>query len=221
MNRNIQKPLIFIVLLLFWLTTSQTQAAAKTSNPLNVPILNQLAAPRLYNGCEITSLTMMMNYNSVNVNKLQLANQVSYVPFRYNNGLRGNPNVGFVGDMVHGPGLAVYHQPIYNLTKRYVGRRAQDLTGRSITDIYKKIDEGSPVWVITTTSFAPVYNFQYWYTPQGTIRVTFSEHSVLLTGYSKYYVYVNDPYGYKNRRLNRTSFEAAWVQMGRQAVVIN
>jgi len=66
-----------------------------------------MAAPRLKNGCEMTSLAMVLNYHGVKVTKNTLANQVNKVPWMYSNGLRGNPNLGFVGDMANGPGLAV------------------------------------------------------------------------------------------------------------------
>lgn len=43
---------------------------------------------------------------------------------------------------------------------------------------------------------------------------------LLLTGYTDNYVYINNPYGQKNQKLNRSQFEAAWKQMGSQALVI-
>lgn len=78
-----------------------------------------------------------------------------------------------------------------------------------------------PVWIITTTNLSPVNNFQTWDTPQGEISVTFNVHSVVVTGYDEEHVYVNDPYGTKNRKVDRVKFEKAWKQMGSQAVVIN
>ena len=38
-------------------------------NPLNVPLLNQMDDPRLYNGCEVTSLAMILNYSGIDVSK--------------------------------------------------------------------------------------------------------------------------------------------------------
>ncbi|MDR4945216.1 C39 family peptidase [Neobacillus cucumis] len=187
---------------------------------LNVTLINQMAAPRLKNGCEMTSLAMVLNYHGVKVTKNTLANQVSKVPWMYSNGLRGNPNLGFVGDMANGPGLAVYNGPVLSLAKKYVGTKAVNLTKKPFSEVLGYVGQGLPVWIITTTTFAPVSNFQLWNTPQGPIRITFSEHSVVITGYDQNYIYINNPYGYKNQRINKTNFIKAWEQMGSQAIVI-
>ena len=34
---------------------------------LNVPLINQMDDPKLYNGCEVTSLAMVLNYNGIDV----------------------------------------------------------------------------------------------------------------------------------------------------------
>ncbi|MCM3726230.1 C39 family peptidase [Neobacillus cucumis] len=187
---------------------------------LDVPLIMQMDQPLLYNGCEVTSLAMILNYSGVKVTKNELANNIKTVPLTYSNGQKGNPNVGFVGDMAHGPGLGVYNGPVFELTKKYVGDRAVNLTDKPFTDILKEVGQGRPVWIITTSSFAPISVFQTWDTPQGKIKITFSEHSVAITGYDENYIYINDPYGGKNKKLNRESFIKAWEQMGKQAIVI-
>jgi len=187
---------------------------------LDVPLINQMDAPRLYNGCEITSLAMILNYHGVKVTKNELAKKVKTVPLTYSNGQKGNPNAGFVGDMANGPGLGVYNGPVLEVAQKYVGDRAVNLTNHSFDDVLKEVGQGLPVWIITTSSFAPVSVFQTWNTPQGKINITFSEHSVVITGYDENYIYINNPYGEKNQKLNRASFIKAWEQMGKQAIVI-
>jgi uncharacterized protein YvpB len=196
------------------------QPLLEKSKLLDVPLINQMAAPRLYNGCEVTSLAMLLNFHGYDVTKKELADKVKKVPFSYSNGLKGNPDKGFVGDLVHGPGLGVYNGPIYDLAKYYAREKVLNLTGSPFTDLLKKINIGEPVWIITTTRFAPVSVFQNWETPQGKIKITFSEHSVVMTGYDDNHIFINDPYGFKNRKVDRKNFEKAWVQMGKQAIVI-
>lgn len=190
------------------------------SKLLDVPLLNQMDQPLLYNGCEVTSLAMILNYHGVKVTKNELAENIKTVPFTYSNGKKGNPNAGFVGDMVHGPGLGVYNGPMLELAKKYVGKRAVNLTNKPFTELLKEVSKGHPVWIITTSSFAPVSVFQTWDTPQGKIKITYSEHSVAITGYDENHIYINDPYGEKNKKLNRANFIKAWEQMGKQAIVI-
>ncbi|WP_316571629.1 C39 family peptidase [Neobacillus sp. YIM B06451] len=190
---------------------------------LDVPLLNQMAAPRLYNGCEVTSLAMVLNYEGINVSKGDLAKKVKRVPLRYENGQYGNPYSGFVGNMEVGPGLGVYHGPIFELAREYAGSRAEDLTGKPFDAVIEKLAAGSPVWVIINTLYAPLgeSNFTTWDTPEGQVKITFKMHSVALTGFDENYIYFNDPYGTKDRKADRNNFIKAWEQMGSQAVVIN
>jgi uncharacterized protein YvpB len=199
---------------------AQEAAKQQAGKILDVPLITQMSAPQLYNGCEVTSLAMILNYNGYYVTKNQLANNIARVPLTYQSGLKGNPNVGFVGNMEVGPGYAVYNGPIYNLARKYAGDEVVNLTNHPFTDLLARVYQGEPVWIITTSSFAPVSDFKTWNTPQGTTRITFSEHSVVITGYDANYIYINNPYGQKNQRVNRSSFEKAWVQMGSQAIVI-
>jgi uncharacterized protein YvpB len=199
---------------------TNTEPSIPDNIMLDVPLLNQMDAPKLYNGCEVTSLAMILNYHGVKVTKNDLAENIKTVPLTYNNGKKGNPNAGFVGNMAKGPGLGVYNGPMLELAQKYVGDRAVNLTNHPFEDILKKVGQGLPVWIITTSTFAPVSVFQTWDTPQGKIDITFSEHSVAITGYDETHIYVNDPYGVKNRKLNRESFIKAWEQMGKQAIVI-
>ncbi len=198
----------------------ERQPVMAESNLLDVPLMNQMEAPQLKKGCEVTSLAMLLNYSGFQVSKNDLAASIRKVPYTYPNGLKGNPNEGFVGEMSGGDGFGVYNGPIYDLARSYAGDRAVNLTNRPFTDILKQVRSGEPVWVIVTKTYAPVSTFVKWPTPQGMMDITYSEHSVVITGYNQTSIFVNDPFGYKNRQADRNSFEKAWQQMGSQAVVI-
>jgi uncharacterized protein YvpB len=188
---------------------------------LDVPLLLQMDAPRLYNGCEVTSLAMLLQFHGLSVTKNELATKITRVPLNYQDGKKGNPNVGFVGNMEDGPGLGVYHEPIFKLAQSYVNDRAEDLTKQPFSVVIDKLAEGSPVWVIITSSFAPTSEIKTWNTPQGPVEITFKMHSVVITGYDQESIYINDPYGGKNKKVNKENFIKAWEQMGSQAIVIN
>ncbi|MGE6630165.1 C39 family peptidase [Bacillus sp. NPDC077027] len=200
---------------------TQKKALKGSQEAMDVVLYNQMDAPKLYNGCEVTSLAMLLNYSGYDVTKNTLANRIARVPLNYDNGLKGNPNDGFVGDMENGPGLGVYHGPIYDVAKKYAGDQVVDLTGKKIEKaIYQQLENGYPVWVITTSTFQKVDNMETWNTPNGKIDITFNEHSVVITGYDEDHVYLNNPYGQKNQKVDRKNFEASWKQMGSQAIII-
>ncbi|GEB78434.1 C39 family peptidase [Sporolactobacillus inulinus] len=189
---------------------------------LTAPYASQ--RPELPNGCEITSLTMLLQSAGVKVDKMTLARQIKKVPFQSGT-YKGNPNEGFVGNMYHGtrsnPGLAVYHGPIADLARDYLGNRIIDMTGKPWSAVEKQIASGTPVWVITSINFVPVPDnaWQEWPTRQGTIRITFKEHSVLVTGFDSDHVYFNDPLaGAPGSKADKKAFIEAWTQFGNQAI---
>jgi uncharacterized protein YvpB len=190
------------------------------SKLLDVPLINQFLEPHLKKGCEVTSLAMILNHHGIEVTKNQLAEKITKVPFEYPNKKKGNPHVGFVGDMAEGPGLSVYNEPIFDLAKEYAGEKVVNLTNSPFDDVLKKVGRGIPVWVIITSKFVPVSTFEKWETLQGTIYVTFNVHSVVITGYDHDSIYINDPFGYKNRKVDKKNFILAWEDMGSQAIAI-
>jgi uncharacterized protein YvpB len=153
---------------------------------------------------------------------MTLAREIKKVPFE-KDGLYGNPHQGFVGNIYtyQQRGLGVYHEPIVELASQYIPGRVVDLTGMPVETLYKPIQQGHAVWVITNSQFSSLSpsHFHTWRVKGKKIKITYYEHSVLLTGYSKKYIYLNDPlYSTKNRRVLRKNFEKSWVQMGSQAV---
>lgn len=186
---------------------------------LDAPLISQL--PELPNGCEITSLTMLLQQAGIKADKMTLAKQMIKVPFN-ENGVHGDPNDGFVGNMYHGgPGFAVYHGPVANLAKQYLGSKVVDLTGEDWKAIEKELADHHAVWVIVNSAFKwlPPDYFQSWHTKNGDMEVTMHEHSVLVTGYDSEKIYFNDPLtNTKNKSVNKEDFIDAWKQMGSQAI---
>ncbi|GAJ39082.1 C39 family peptidase [Saccharococcus caldoxylosilyticus] len=197
----------------------------KPSVLLDVPVIRQL--PELPRGCEVTSLAMLLEDAGVQADKLTLAKQIRKdpTPFQRKNGkvYFGNPNNGFVGDMysLTTPGLGVYHKPIKQLAETYLPDRIIDLTGSDFSVLQQYLSKGVPIWIITNSTYKklPESAFREWETPSGPIKITYYEHSVVITGYDQDFIYFNDPLtGEKNKKAPKTDFLAAWVQMGRQAI---
>lgn len=202
-------------------TVALTQAVSPVQ--LDVPLIQQL--PELARGCEVTSLAMILQYSGITVDKMELAENIAYEPFQ-ENGLMGNMNEGFVGNMetFQKSGLGVYVEPIIELAQQYVEiSRIVNITGQSVDELYHAIDAGFPVWILTNSwfSYLPEEQFRTWQTNEGSMKVTYRQHSVVLTFYDDEYVYINDPLqSEKNVAVNRTNFEEAWIQMGSQAFYI-
>ncbi|MMZ59023.1 hypothetical protein D1872_210340 [compost metagenome] len=195
------------------------------TNLVDVPLISQM--PLLPRGCEVTSLAMLLQYSGVDVGKMKLASEVKRdpTPYQEKDGVIyfGNPYNGFVGDMYTftNPGLGVYHGPIKDLAEKYLPGQVIDMTGSEFQDILFSLNRGVPVWVIANTHFSrlPDSLFRTWETPTGPVRITYKEHSVLLTGYDENYIYFNDPLAnIKNRKMPIQAFNQAWDQMGKQAI---
>lgn len=197
-----------------WMTMKEEQK-------LNVPIENQM--PDLPNGCEVTSLSMMMNYYGIRVTKNELANNIKHVDSFTNGGkYRGNPNQGFVGHMsIENAGWCVYNGPLYDVARKYTNR-IQNATGSDFLQVLKLVLGGHPVLIITTTTFNEVNNMQVWETNSGRVNVTPSSHACVITGYNKKkrVVYLNNPYGIKNQAVNWHNLQRSYDQQGKQALYI-
>lgn len=197
-----------------WMTMKQEQK-------LNVPLENQM--PDLPNGCEVTSLSMLLNYYGIKVSKNELAETIQHVDSFTDGGkYRGNPHQGFVGHMtIANAGWCVYNEPLYNVARKYTSH-IENITGSNFLSLLKLVSNGHPVMIITTTTFNKVNNMQTWDTNTGKVNVTPSSHACVITGYSKpkKVVYVNNPYGYKNQPVNWKNLQASYNQQGRQALYI-
>ena len=189
---------------------------------LDVPLLYQFEEPSLYNGCEVTSLAMIMNYSGYDISKNQLAEVIKKVPFVDEDGYYGNLNIGFVGDIEgNDPGLGVYAKLIEDILVKYVNQnKVKNITGESFQKIEEAIALGFPVWVITTIDFMPVSDLEVWDTREGLVEITYSMHSVVVTGYDQDSIYLNDPYGEKDYKTDKEDFVKVWEQMGSQGIYI-
>ncbi len=192
---------------------------------LQVPLIKQL--PELPRGCEVTSLAMLLRHAGLDVDKMTLAKAVRKdpTPYQRKNGMTyfGDPNHGFVGNMydINKPGLGVYSKPIAELGEQYLPGRIVNLTGTDFEDVMQQVENEKPVWVINNTLFShvPEKYWVEWQTPQGKMKITYKEHSVLITGYDEQNIYFNDPLaGMKNRKVPKAQFQKGWEQMGRHAI---
>lgn len=197
---------------------------APEKKSLDVPLI--LQNPELRYGCEVTSTAMMLQYAGVSVGKMELYRQVEKdtTPLVKRNGniIRwGDPQNGFIGDMTgKTPGYAVFDKPIEALVNRYVP--ALNLTGENFSAIIDHVGKGYPVVVWTTGDYKTPDRPESWKVGNKVLHTPLDLHAVVLVGYTKDLVYINDPLsGKKNVRVNRKQFEQTWKAMQSRAVSYN
>lgn len=191
---------------------------------LNVPLIRQ--NPELRYGCEVTSLTMMLQYAGVNTNKMELfmAIKKDADPIqRARNGdiIRwGNPADGFVGDMTgKRAGYAVFDKPMAELVNRYLPGRAVNLTNRSFEEVLQHVSKGYPVVVWTTGDFRLPDRPESWLHGNETITSPLDLHAVVLVGFDEQNVYLNDPLsGRKQYPVNKHQFIGSWKALQSRAI---
>lgn len=191
---------------------------------LDVELINQL--PEYKNGCEATSLTMMLNYAGINVNKNSVIEKVKRdpTPIKYDSKGNiiewGNPKLGFVGDITgKTPGYSIDPDALAPVINEYLPGKALDLTGSDYSQLEKVLSSGRPIVVWITSKFTEPKVSHTWTSSGVTVNSYFSQHAVLVTGMDENNIYYNDPLtGEKNSKINKETFKSVWIKMGKKAL---
>lgn len=189
---------------------------------LDVPLENQFDELALGNGCEVTSLSMLLNYYDYGTDKNSLAELLDYVPLYVDDYYHGNPKDGFVGNIYGGDeAMGVDVEPIAKVAAQIVDDSDYEVVSgrdKSFTEIIDVLTTGAPIWIIATLDLEvpTADDFVTWDTTSGEISVTPLIHSVVITGIDGDTVYVNDPYGYKDREVSIEDLAAIYESMGQQ-----
>ncbi len=191
---------------------------------LDVPLIKQ--NPELKYGCEVTSLTMMLQFAGVKTNKMELFLRIKKDPdvierSRTGNIIRwGNPDDGFVGDMTgKTAGYAVFDQPMEDLVNDFLPERAVNLTNLSFDEVLKQVAHGYPVVVWTTGDFRLPNRPESWLHGNQIIQTPLDLHAVVLVGFDEKFVYINDPLaGKKQLAVDKLQFHASWLALKSRAI---
>lgn len=194
---------------------------------LDVPLEDQFADEALDNGCEVTALSMLLRYYGYQTTKNELAEDLDYQPLYTESENHGDPHLGFVGDITGGDeAMGVAVEPIAKLAQEYVGDDYRVVSSKQtpFNQIMQVVAEGQPVWIVATVDFqVPTDNdFMLWETDQGSMNVTPLIHSAVITGFDREekIVYVNDPYGYKNRAIPWDDLQAIYQKTDQQSLYL-
>lgn len=196
----------------------------KDSVILDVPLIKQ--NPELKYGCEVTSMAMMLQFAGVKTTKMELYSMIAKDPDPLIKSAKGdiirwgNPADGFVGDMTgKHAGYAAFDQPMINLINKKLPGRAVNLTGMPFDKILQHVSNGYPVTVWTTGDYRLPDRWEGWYHGDDYIRTPLDLHVVVLVGYDKGNVYLNDPLsGRKQVKVNKERFISSWKALKSRAV---
>lgn len=196
--------------------------ADKLPNQIYLRVPEILQEPELPTGCEVTALTMVLQYEEIEAEKTDIVD--NYLLYNRED---DNLAVGYVGDPYDVTGAGCFAPALTATADSFfedkeLDYRAYDITDTPFEDLYAYVATGTPVMVWTTmymeepefTEEVGEYNDREypWYR---------QEHCVVLSGYNieEGTVQVNDPIeGIVERDM--AAFEDIYVKTGMNAVVI-
>lgn len=198
--------------------SEQVQNTNNTKRTLSMKNIRQ--NPELPTGCESVALTMVLKYYKFNLGKTTIASQ--YLPKSGS----GNFVTAFAGNPFSYSGCGIYSPGLTKTANRFLKAKQSDLkaydyTGINLTNLYKFIDDKTPVILWNSMYMRnPIPSFSHYYNGKNWTFFTY-EHCVVLCGYdkNKNKVLINDPLSGLVWR-NKSSFEQIYNKMGKMAVVI-
>ncbi len=189
-----------------------------------------LQKPELPKGCEITALTMLLNYYGYDVDKMVMSEQ--YLPKARENLHEGpdgrliGPDLNnyFIGDPkgsghVCGSGAIVTAANHY-LEDQESDRWVIDQNGATPERLYQLVCHGIPVIVWVTIDMAERNAPTGWYTEEGDyVDWSTNDHTAVLVGYTEKTVKIADPLE-GLVEYDKDKFEAAFESRSRQCVIL-
>lgn len=202
---------------------------ANNYQQLAVPVVMQ--NPELPNGCEITSLTAVLNYYGFQLSKTEMTDR--YLPqqnFRNegNKKYGADPNKAFTGSPYEKKNATyVFASPIVKAAKAAIKEnnlslQVTNVSGQSSESILNLLDQGVPVIVWVTLDLSePRKNGGWFIDKTNKFHEMYQNlHSVVLIGQSDDNVIVMDPLkGYVEHNIQQ--FFKSYEELGTQAVAIH
>ena len=187
--------------------------------------------PELPTGCEITAMTMVLNYYGYRVNKVTMA--LDYMPkvqaefYRSEDGRLMGPDLEnfFVGDPTEETGYSCGTGAIVTAANQYLADVGSDLTAAAMKNaqpekLYDLIDQGTPVVIWCTINMEDRAETDGWYREDGTyMEWSTNDHGAVLIGYDEDTATVADPI-YSRITVSRDQFEKVFAERGGQCVIL-
>lgn len=193
------------------------------------PIIWQM--PELPTGCEITALTMALQYYGYDVDKIRMASD--YLPtvgtgnyYGDDGKLYGNDlNKYFIGNpftedgIICGTGAIISAADVY-LESQESTMRSVDRTGSSPEELYELVSQDIPVVVWVTIGMQDRYTAKGWYTENGDyVDWSTNDHGAVLIGYTEDSVIIADPISGETE-YDRNQFEKVFESRSAQCITL-
>ena len=189
-----------------------------------------LQTPELPTGCEVTALTMLLNYYGLPAGKTMMASE--YLPkeeFKTSTGIDGKKygpdlNKYFIGDPFSN-GITCGTGAIMEAARKYLKDQGSllypvDLSGSRVEELYSLIDQGYPVLVWVTISMQDRLTAEGWYTDNGEyVDWSSNDHGAVLIGYSENRILEADPLA-GIVEYDKAQFEKVYESRGRHCVIL-
>lgn len=175
--------------------------------------------PELPTGCEITSLTSVLNYYGCNVDKTTMADE-------YLKKGNGSFYEMFLGNPRDNTSYGCMAQPIVNAANKYFKANnmtsvAKNISGMDFNEILGMVAQGDPIVIWNTIDMRQPYESKTFVFNGKEYTWMSPEHCVVITGYdlNKNIVYIMDPME-GNITRNLETFQSRYETMHSQAVYI-
>ena len=190
-----------------------------------------IQTPELPTGCEITALTMVLNYYGYDADKVVMATEyLPIVPTYFYYDSEGNlygPDLNnyFIGDPTTTSGYICGTGAITPAADDYLedvgsSMRAVDMTGSTPEELYQLVSEDTPVVVWVTIYMVERSGVSGWYTESGEyVDWSTSDHGAVLIGYSEDTVTIADPIS-GIVEYDRAAFESVFESRGNKCVIL-
>lgn len=197
-----------------------TDSSSNTSNSLkdDFKALNQ--NPELPTGCEVTSLTMVLNHLGLDISKTDMCDYLDKGSVGHT-----DPKEKFIGDPTDSNSYGCYSPVIVKAANKYLESKsseykAKDISGKKLDDLFSYIDDGKPVMVWGTVDCKGGSYTVSWTVNGKTVKWYSPEHCMVLVGYDDNNVWVADPMHGDVRSYKKTTFSDRYDKLGKQAVII-
>lgn len=197
---------------------------ASLKSSVRYEIENILQRPELPEGCEVTSLAILLRYLGFDITHTYLADnyleqgEVGSTDFYEKN--IGNPREAGKSWGCYAPVIVkTANKYLYDMESYY---RAYDYTGYDVSELYYQLSMGNLAIVWITMDFAEPYLKSPWRVGEKSLWWKYPLHCVVISGYDfeNGTVTITDPLKNQPVIIDMETFELRYKQMESQAVVI-